>query len=80
MLLRVLQHSSRGSYSYPDSRLDMESLGHLYEWCNQPRSQSDTSPKFRCDGMLTSTKKTSEIAEAVLKTARAKIVLNDRKD
>lgn len=79
MLLRVLQHSSRGSYAYPDSRLDMESLGHLYEWCNQPRSQSDTSPKFRCDGMLASTKKTSEIAEAVLKTARAKIVLNDRK-
>ena len=86
MILRVLEHPSRGRYAYgKDSepnklhKLGYESFGELYEWSNQPRSESDNTPKFQCNGILTSTKKTREIIDAILATARAKLVLNNKR-
>ena len=86
MALRILEHPSRGKYAYGKDnepnrlhKLDYESFGEFYEWCNLPRSENDSTPKFQCDGILTSTKKTSEIIRAILDTARAKLILNDKR-
>ena len=85
MLLRLLQHESRGKYKYDDAKLimtgtgSMLSLAHLYEWSNQPREAGDNTPKFQCNGILTSTKKTREIVDAILACARAKLVVSEGK-
>lgn len=82
MALRVLEHKSRGRYAYGASglnKLDYDSFGELYEWCQQTRSNTDSTPKYKCDGVITSAKKTRDIIDAILSCARARLIVNERK-
>lgn len=80
LMLMVMQHASRGKYAYDSEKIDLEQLGEFYEWCNQPRVPStDLTPKYQCNGVLVNTKKTREIIDAILATARAKLILNNKK-
>jgi len=81
LMLMVMEHKSRGKYAYNLSeKVDMSSLGEFYEWCNQPRIEDeDDTPKFQCNGVLTNTKKTREIIDAILATARAKLILDNKR-
>ena len=82
MALRILEHKSRGRYAYGIdglNRIDYDSFGEFYEWCEQHRSETDSTPKFKCDGILTSAKKTREIVDAILACGRGKLILNEKK-
>lgn len=80
LMLMVMQHASRGKYAYDSEKIELEQLGEFYEWCNQPRvSGTDLTPKYQCNGVLVNTKKTREIIDAILATARAKLILDNKK-
>ena len=79
MALRVLEHRSRGKYRYDAKKIDYDSFGEFYEWCEQKRSVIDNTPKFKCDGMLLGAKKTRELIDAILAVGRAKLILNNKK-
>lgn len=80
LMLMVLEHSSRGKYRYDSGKIDYQQIGEFYEWCNQPRVEgADSTPKYQCNGVLTNTKRTREIIDNILSTARAKLILDDKK-
>lgn len=78
-MLTVLEHASRGKYAYDDKKIDYEKVGEFYQWCNQQREEGDDTPKYQCNGILTNQKKTRDIIDAILSTARAKLILDDKK-
>ena len=85
LALMLLAHQCRGkhSYSYPANhtlndildklgkRIDLDSFGEFYEWCYNKR--------FKCNGVLTSQKKTREILDAILASGRGKLILDNKK-
>lgn len=79
--LMVLQHKSRGKFSYSDDMIDLDKFGEFYDWCNQERENFDgtKSPKFTCNGVLTNQKKTRDIINAILEVGRARLIINDDK-
>lgn len=82
MALRLLEHESRGRYRYGFNyldKIDYGSFGEFYEWCNQSRSENDSTPKFQCNGIITSAKKTRDILDGILMVGRAKLILNERR-
>lgn len=79
LALNLLEHSSRGEYAYDGNKIDYSLFGELYEWANTPRTENDDTPKFQCNTVITTQKKTREIIDNILMTARAKLVLTDKK-
>ena len=85
--LLVLQSCMRGdinaaNYIYDDSRIDLESFGKFYEWCDERgyyNSQDLETIRFACNGVLVSQKKTSDILKSVLACGRGVLVLNGKK-
>ena len=72
LALMLLQHESRGKHAYTDDKIDLQSLGALYEFCNTPRKEfGKTYAKFQCNGVLTSQSKTSQVLHDILSTCRA---------
>ena len=74
--------SSENNYAYEDSKLDLDSFGAFYEWCDERGyyNSSDTETiRFSCDGVLTSQKKTSDILTSILACGRGSLILIGKK-
>jgi len=80
--LLALQSCMRGKYVYDDSRIDLESFGKFYEWCDAKGYYSGkyiNEPRFTCDGVLTNQKKTRDIINDILACGRGYLVLIGKK-
>ena len=79
LFLKVLQSSSRGNKKYPDSKIDLEGLGEFYEFCNEPMSELDSTPRYCCNTVIYNEIKTNDIINKVLQTGRASISRKGKK-
>lgn len=79
--LLALQAEMRGNYRYSDDKLDLDSFGAFYEWCDERGyySSNPTIPRFTCNGVLTSQKKTDEVLDAILSCGRGIRIRNGKK-
>lgn len=86
--LLALQSVMRGSannksnYAYPDSKLDLESFGEFYEWCDERGYYDSTDAdtiRFACNGVLLNQKKTSDLVNSILACGRGFLVLHGKK-
>jgi hypothetical protein len=69
--LKALQSPMLGQKAYPDEKIDLDSFGTFYEYCN--------AKGFTCNGILTSQKKLEDLLHAILTTSRALILLRGSK-
>lgn len=73
LFLKLLQSPSRGNKKYSDEKIDLDNLGELYEFCNQPMSETDSNPRYTCNTVIYNEMKTSDIINKILQTGRASI-------
>jgi hypothetical protein len=66
--LKAMQSQMMGKNKYPDGKIDLDSFGEFYDWCD--------TKGFACNGVLTSEKKLSELLDAILETGRGIRILN----
>lgn len=71
LMLMVMQSATLKTHAYPDSKIDLLRLGELYEFCEENN--------FKCNGVLTSQKKLSEVIDLILSTCRSYKILNGPK-
>lgn len=76
LFIKLLQSPSRGNKKYLDEKLDLDSLGRLYEFCNQPMSEADSTPRYTCNTVLYNEAKTNDILSMILYTGRASLSMN----
>ena len=69
--LKTMQSKMLASNAYSDEKIDLQSFGEFYEWCEDKH--------FTCNGVLTSEKKLNDLLEAIFSTSRAFRVLNGKK-
>ena len=82
--LGLMQSKSLGQYAIPDTRIDLQRLGELYDFCEQHTgksagSQTARNIPLRVGGVLTSQKKLFETLNLVLSAGRSCICLNGGK-
>lgn len=71
LMLMVMQSPTMKVRAYSDNKIDLPKLGELYEFCEEHN--------LKCNGVLTSQKKLSEVIDLILSTCRAYKILNGHK-
>lgn len=82
LALMVMQHETRGAENiYTDNEIDLESFGACYDYCqNYPVTDiTGTQTGITCNGVLTTEKKSSDVLDMILSTARAFMIMNGTK-
>lgn len=71
----------RGKYEYKDSKIDFDSFGEFYEWCDEDFDfgAGGIKKRFSCDGVVIKKQKTLSLVSDVLACGRGYICLNDNK-
>jgi hypothetical protein len=78
--LKALQSPMLGTKAYPDSKLDLDSFGEFYEWCDENIIEGEvTKKRFTCNGVLTTEKRLDDLLHAILITGRGMRILNGNK-
>lgn len=73
LALHVMTDEYRGIYAYDDSKIDYDSFGEFYEWCDEDfnfGSVAGVMKRFTCDGVVLNGQKTFEIVNQILSCGR----------
>jgi len=79
LLLLAMQGVCRGNRTYPDSRIDLASLGAFYEWCADTSKVGDGLPRFHCNGAVLNRTKTIDLLRQIASCGRGSLGINGDK-
>lgn len=69
--LLAMQSVMRGNKAYSDSKIDYESWGEFYDFCEEN--------KLKCNGVLTSEKKTIDLLTQILQCGKGVLIVRNNK-
>lgn len=77
----VMKGKFRGDFAYDDEKIDDDSFGAFYEWCEQEFDFGigGKMSRFACDTIVVKKTKTSDLLNSILFCGRGSLILNGSK-
>lgn len=77
----VMKGSFRGSFAYDSEKIDDDSFGAFYDWCNQiyDFGAGGKMTRFACDTVVVKKIKTSDLLNSILFCGRGSLIINGSK-